>query len=328
MSIKYAVGDYVIVEQDKKHLVQVLDADPVESRGVIEHTRVTGEDLTLEFSEQDVVSCLGPKPKVGSVHGIRVEIWERTIETPLGECDFYYKPPKEFRASLTEAFDKMERRLKKWKCDSLLPVTLEVRVPKGKATTGWYHPHKGRDGTDKIILHPASDSTLNWLICHEFGHPIWQKLLTTKIRAAWVRKYYADVKLGEVGPEDCENLLEAILAAKDGNHMKVREIASDLDDDALDQLEMCMGWMKDFHYLRPVDVMTLALGGHEKLIRKIWPKGAVMTTDKEVRVSEYGNKNAEEWFAEALAMHYCGMSLPEDIKELLDKTLAYLKGRE
>ena len=328
MSIKFAVGEYVIVEQEKKHLVLVTDADPIESRGIIEHTRVTGEDMILEFSADDVVTCLGSDPKVGSVHGIRVEIWQRTLDTPLGECDFYYKPTKPFRESLKEAFEKMERRLKKWQCDRVLPVTLEVRLPKSaKSTTGMFTPQKGRDDTDLITLRPATDSHLDWLICHEFGHPIWQKLLPPKIKASWIKKYYSDVKLGEVSEEQCEDLLDLVIKTYMEGTAKRGHIEGLDDEDALKALGMCNGWVQEFHYLRPIDIEHLVRGGKEAFVRSLWPKGGVLTTDKEVRVTEYGNKTAEEWFAEALAMYYCGKSLPEDIHELLDKTINYLAKR-
>lgn len=327
MSISYAVGDYVIVEQDKKHLVLVTSSDPHESRGIIERTRVTGEDLVLEFEASNVVSCIGSDPKVGTVHGIRVEIWKKTVETPLGECDFYYKPLKEWREQFFDALDKFHTQLRRWNVvKEIAPVTLELRLPKGKNTTGMYSPLKGRDGLNLITLRPATDSHLRHLIAHEFAHPIWQMLLPPKIQASWIKKYYSDVKVTEIDPKESKSILAAMIGSMTSRNEDDEE--PEVDEDTQEAAAVCMRWIQDYHYLRKQDVATLVATGNEKLVEKIWPThGGVLMTDKEVRVTEYANKNAEEFWAECVALHYSGQLLPADIQTLLDKTLIYLKQR-
>ena len=152
-------------------------------------------------------------------------------------------------------------------------------------------------------------------------------MLPPKIKASWIKKYYSDVKLGEVSEEQCEDLLDLVIKTYMEGTAKRGHIEGLDDEDALKALGMCNGWVQEFHYLRPIDIEHLVRGGKEAFVRSLWPKGGVLTTDKEVRVTEYGNKTAEEWFAEALAMYYCGKSLPEDIHELLDKTINYLAKR-
>ncbi len=326
MSIQYTNGDYVVVEQEKKHLVLVTQDDPNGSRGIIEHTRVIGENLVLEFDARDVLSCLGPDPKAGTVHGIRVEIWKKTLDTPLGECDFYYKPDKDWREQFMDETDKMMNKLRKWRVQEIAPVTLELRLPKGKNTTGYYHPYKGRDELDLIQLRPASDSGLKHVISHEFAHPIWQKLLTGKIRASWIKRYYSDVKVTEIEASDSKKLLEALLQAADVRDGDDDEV--DVDEEMLEFGDVCMRWIQDYHYLRKRDIETLLATGNDKLVTKIWPtQGGVLMTDKEERLTPYANKNPEEFFAEAVALHYSGKLLPDDVEGLLEKTFAYLKSR-
>ncbi len=330
MAISYNSDDFVIVEQHgKKFLVLVTNNAEDSSQGILESSRPTGDDEKIEFGQDDVITNLGPRPKIGTVHGIRVEPWFKTIETPLGECEIYFRALKEFRDVFLAGVDTVSTALKKRGLrKAIAPVTLEARIPRGKNSHGMYYFGKGRDGLDKIVIQAHSEDALHHLLYHEFAHAIWSRLMSDKAKAAWVLKYHAEVDVTEVDTGRTADLLDAFLSSAGNTTMK--DFLDDLDSDDQDAFSMCLDWVHSYHFLNRDDMGILHRVESEacqKLIREVWPS-QVVSSDIQTRLTDYSTKKADEFWAEAFALFMTNKkSVPDDVAELVQRTLTFAQRR-
>jgi hypothetical protein len=318
--INYQDGDYIIVETTKKHLVKVGTADPDESRGILESSMVSGEHEVIEFKAEHVLSNLGAKPKIGTVHGVKVEPWIKTFDTAVGECDVYYRPldVKVFKHMIESEAEAMHDLLVKWKLHKLAPVQLELRLAKGKKLAqGMFSYGKGRGELDIIVCRPQDTYSMRFLLLHEFGHAIWSHCLRDDVKARWIKKYHSSVDVETFDGGLCLRLLEDMLAFED---MLPSEYGGQLEEEAeVSAYQNILGWIESNHGLREQDLNVLHRVGAEDMIRKVWPE-SVTNSDKRVLVSEYAKKNAEELWCDSLAYGKTGL-IPEDIADMVERTL-------
>lgn len=316
--IGYSLNDFVLVEvATRKELILVTTAGD-DSRGILETSRVTGENLIVDFEPHQVVSNLGARPKLGSSYGVKVEPFVKSFDTDLGQCDVYFLPaqPKAFKEEVEEAATGMAALLKQWKMSVLSPVQLEMRYTKGTKTRGMFHALKGRGELDLIVCR-HQDGLLPYLLAHEFGHSIWFRKIRNSIKAKWVRKYHTGAIVEHVDSKTCAALMRDMLDYED---MIPSEYAGALDEEDASAYERCLAWIEYNHGIRPKDLDVLRLDDDEAKIEELWPQH-VTVADMETLVTEYGMKNAEEFWCECLANYVIG-KLSDDLHTMVERTLA------
>ncbi len=315
--IGYSPSEYVIVEMDKRKELILVTTAGEDSRGILESTRVTGENTVVDFDSTQVMSNLGARPKLGTSYGVKVEPFVKTFETDLGDCDVYFLPahPKAFKEEVEEAAASMASLLKQWKVAELAPVQLEMRYTKGTKTRGTFHALKGRGELDLIVCR-HQDGLLPYLLTHEFGHSIWFRKLRNSIKAKWVRKYHTGAVIEEVDSKTCQGLMQDMLDYED---MLPSEYTGALDEESAAAYERCLVWIEYNHGIRPRDLDILRLDEDVDKIEELWPKH-VTVADMETLVTEYGMKDVEEFWAESLANYVVG-KLSDDLYEMVERTL-------
>lgn len=316
-------GDFVVAKVGKKNLcLKVLSLNGTSFLAKPQKGLPYEDTENVELSRDSIIANLGPKPVVGNAYGAQVEPFLKTFEhTYWGALHYFTRLGMEERKLLNKALDKAVVTLGKKFKFNFLPIDIEICVVKGKYAGSWHWSQKGDETTNKLKLRPDSGwglSHYSYVLAHEFAHGIWYNMVTNKWKAKWVKAYSNTVKLSNTTDKQIAILLKNL--TKSG--LTPAEFYRDIDEDKQPLLDACIEYMSQYWLLDGKALTTLVTAGES--LEQYWPKSALELFDQEVPISEYANKNVEEFWAEAFAFIQTGKKVPKSITHLMEQTLQHL----
>lgn len=323
------VGDYLIVgigEKKKKYCVKVLSTeDGLKCR--VEASKVENKRTSLDIEQDDVLVNLGQDPPYGSVYGVHVEPYLKSIDLDnWGSIHFYRRlkkiERKALRLALKKVWDKVVVPNRLQKC---APIIFEVRNAHGK----WegYYKHSPKQEHHSITLKPKGFllDDLIGLITHELGHAVDFTLVPDRTRARWVKLYTQYRTLSTVKSSVLSSILDEIEASGSIQGAKESLENSDSKPNKLDLLKECLKYVGRTWNLSNKDLNLLLSQGQS--LSEYWPRNPLDIVDDskgKVSMTEYGLTSPVEFFSESFRLYFEGKSGPR-IAKLMKKTLRSLE---
>jgi hypothetical protein len=247
----------------------------------------------------------------------------------FGSLHFFYHPQVEVRDNLQDALKKVYAELDKRGLSFIVqPATCvwEVYPYGGEAYAGYYKrnrkPEKNPHRLAIIPEHTDYDhSWYSYIIFHELAHHLHSEFVTgRKLNAKWIDLYSTSVPARDIEKKDTDRLLEALLAQND----LPSDFKGQLEEQDEEAFKLILKAIKQQHKLGVKELDVLFVAEFTDQIRALWPE-AVVANDLNPLVTKYATKNYRELFAEAFAYYMSGRELPEEVKELVEESIAYAK---
>lgn len=316
--MKLNSGDYFILDRGKPTLCIKLEGG---YRGVIESTMSSDESETVTYEPEQVLANLGQNPRTGSYLGVKVrpfvkKIWREDFGTIYVHTDVPKKELKAFGASMRKVYDWYAEKASV----AFLPLDQFI-YPKSGKYAGTYSLKTTRSGErqDSIQYYYTNfaDRQYNeYVIAHEFAHGLMGRCLDPRMRAEWTSLYQSRLRSNRCKQDKLQALWDDVQNIEDS----IFEYQKQLDD------ENDAALLKEvFQYFRNKRKMTvrdiqLLLELDTKALQAMWPRSAILIQENP-DVTEYAMKNVDEFFAESIAYHYMGKTLPKDVRACIKKSL-------
>ena len=318
--MKIESDTYAIIKyRGKPKLAYVLNGKS--RKAVLNDSLCTDEPINFTFDADQVMCALGDAPEQGTLYGVKVEPFLKTVETEkYGPIHFFrYMKPREKEALKTAMRAVYEFYQKNISVDFLPLNGLFIRNAKGKYAGSYKAMTRANEWKDQITFHPKDFSDANYnvyLVAHEFAHGVWFRCVPHRVKAKWIKLYDKRMRLNEITEDYLTDLCKSIISYEGGMNAYIKEVA---DDEEREVIKEIITYFKKHHGLGRDNVELLIEYDSEKLA-KIWPHVALLT-EKRVDISQYATTKVEEFFAEALAYHVTGKSLPADITKAIEATI-------
>ncbi len=326
MSLQINKKDYVIASiVDKNYLVKVSNVSGETITGDIATiSSDKGEPVT--FFVDDVISNLGDKPKSGTTYGIKVEIFNRFIDTDFGKVAAFVYLDKASRKEISKYYNKAYKILNNF---GLLGFTYtlehEIRDKAGKMC-GCYKSQKNLDFNDTMTFFvnaERGDLSIEEVILHESGHGIWHRLIQQdNLKSKWVEDYSKFIEVETVSDKAIKSHKVKLISS--GNSFSEYKKNLKLTGDELDEV-LINGIIKYFKEARRLSIKDLDyVALYDKdFLKEIWPVHAQdLSVVKQNPISEYAMKNVQEYFCECFRLHAIGKKLPKTTRKLMEKTIS------
>ena len=311
LSVK--LKDYVIVEygdKRKKLLAQIIGEAKGDKFEVVFDGASRADAETTEgdtVSRADILANLGPAPKPGTAYGVKVEPYVKTIRhAPWGDIHFFDRLDEQHEEAMLAAMDRVYKELKSMGLHTEFPLETHIRPAKGKYA-GSYRFRPGKP-TDILSLHPqewGNRRAVELLLWHELGHYLQTRFFTRKQERRWINAYHDNVTLSSTTFEDLEELRKDFIDSGD----VIKHFGSELDEEQGVIWDAIIYWIGTYHALKPKHLDVLVDGGSN--LANIWPTDPVFLTNQEVLVTDYANKDPDEFWCEAFCYHMTGGTLPD-----------------
>jgi len=324
MSITVEKDDYIIVRyRNKSVLCFVLNGKSC--RGVIEKTLHTDDPENITYESENVLCNLGPNPQNGKIYGIDVTPYRSTIDTKtFGPIHLFRDVPKKELKALRSAMKTVHKKFEKEASTAFLPLyQMHILPKKGKYAGSYLAKSKGSEVWDQIKLHPDTfvDPIYNeYLIAHEFAHGLWYRCVPMDIRAKWINLYQKRRKLNSINQKHLDELYQELMRYEGGIRDYIKEVA---DDEEKLVIKEVLNYFKRYQSMSSDDVELLLLHDSGKLA-DMWPSRALLS-ETSPDISTYSMVKVEEFFAEAVAYHFTGRTLPKDVQKGISITFKKCK---
>jgi hypothetical protein len=311
---------YAIIKyRGKPKLALVLNGKS--RQAVLDESLSVDTPVNFTYEEHNVLCALGATPQPGTLYGVKVEPFHKTIETKrYGPIHLFRDMKKEeldtFKSSLTDVYNTFKREIS---IDFLPLFAIHVRNKKGKYAGSYKAQTQRGEHKDVVSLHPHdfNDEAFNrYLIAHEFAHGVWYRCVSHKLRASWIKLYEKRMKLNSVAKDKLEDLFDSVITYEGGLTGFIKEVADDEDRLVLREV---LAYLKKHHLLNKNNVELLVEFDSEAL-GLLWPTFAFLT-DKRADLGQYALSKVEEFFAEAVAYHISGKQLPDDVTRAILSTV-------
>lgn len=311
--------DYLVLNiGNKPMLAKCTSAKEKEYKARLENKRTDDDkDAFVDFRLSDVMSNLGRRPKIGSVHGVKIEPLVSREPSPSKmwqDIRVYQFLDETQKAALLAEVASVTKKLRQYGL-GILRCELEVRQKSGKYSG--YYKYRPKADTDILCIKPEENlEGFQYVLAHESAHGVWSRMLQPKTRIAWIQMFHDYITLQEVLEEELTAILDGVTSAT-----SIRDYLKDTPDDG-PLIKDILKHIQRVHGLNKSH-LELALNNSES-IEIYWPT-AIELSSKETAISDYSMKSPEEFFAEAFAFHICGRKIPKKIQALLDSTLSTMK---
>jgi hypothetical protein len=307
--------DYVIIPNGKKKVLAKVIHVGEEIHCLVSNRNASNKETqeVLNVSKNDILCNFGKEPERGTSYGVAIEpFYESFIHKVWGEVFVFRDLTDGERATVIKMLDRTAVMIREKKLDGYLPITIEIRPPKGSQVGMYKFDPKG---TDCMIIKPVDWQKSDYVPLHEHGHNLWYRAMSTKQKARWIKKYKHSIDLSNVAVSDISSLRHLIVSSKD----PLRAILHDCDEDKQPILTACLDYVWANYHLSSDHLDTLRDNGDN--LKSIWPKKPLDLSDIKPLVSEYGMKSPEELWAESYCFYMMGEKLPKSITKLVVKTL-------
>ncbi len=325
--------------KEKKVLFKVVNPETSSGKviGLIENVPHI-EKQSIEVDVKQIILNLGKDPVPGQIYGFDVgSLWRDTKQhDQFGDVHFFTTPDEKDIKSLWTSMDITVKRLKAHGLQDVLrlPCVYEVIPQKGKYAGMYRHPRNEKvPGRIQIsigqdVLEKASIGNYTYVLTHEVGHLVHDQCLANypKLNSQWVQLYLSTIAPRVVNSARCIELGADILKSSAGD---LRGYISESDEDTQAELKLILKWVREMHSVTAKE-LNLLLGADTKSARlafkDTWPKVDVQSKDLKPTISQYSCKSYHETFAETFAFYLADKKLPQDAKDLIEKSIGLARG--
>jgi hypothetical protein len=145
---------------------------------------------------------------------------------------------------------------------------------------------------------------------HEAGHGVWNRLLSHNLRARFIKHYADSVRITPTELED----IQSTAAEFDVFPGKINQFQKSLPNNHRKMVfKKMIRWIKEVHKIAPDDIEKLRFGGIK--IASYFPNHKIITSQLEPVITQYGTKNAVEFFCDGFAHYFLNKKMPKDVRE-------------
>jgi hypothetical protein len=284
---------------------------------------------SYEAPVKDVVAILGDNPAAGKVYGFDAShcLKGKVPHDFFGDICFFYKPSKEVKAKLVQAFDEAATIFKKAGFDFPDHGVWEIYSPEvsGKWAGHYKHSKNPEKNPHRFAISPekmgASDYT--YVILHELAHYVEFSFLrnSPKLQAAWIRLYNTSIKPQTIKKDVSQHLLDILLAGED----RPSDLRGQLEEEHKNAFNWIVRQIKADHNVSLYELDILFEAQCKDEIKTLWPLRSLAKKELAPIVSEYATTNVRELFAESAAFYWTKKKLPQNVHSLFEKTLSYAR---
>jgi hypothetical protein len=326
-------GDIVLVAKalDKPKLttakIEFIDGNNV---GVIEVENMHIAQMRKAFDTrpENVIAIIDPAHP--SYHNKYDAIFQRAIHNEdFGSLNFFYTPTDEVRDHLQEAFAKAAQALEARGLSFIIQPTIcvwEIYPYGGEKYAGYYKRNRKADkNPNRLAIIPEhtdyDHSWYSYVIFHELAHHMHAEFVTGRqLNAKWIDLYSTSVPARDIEKPDTDRLLKALLEQED----LPSDFKGQLEEGDQEAYKLILKAIKQQHKLGVKELDVLFVAEFFEQIKAVWPE-KVVANDLNPLVTEYATKSYKELFAEAFAYYMSGRELPQEVKELVEESIAYAK---
>jgi len=329
--MKIEIGSYLVFNHgDSKMLGQVEGIGDTTVDCVLEKNRQNAPERKT-IRQAEILAVLGKKPPVGSVFGVSVEPYWRTLEhDDWGDIHFYARPEKDhvkaIMSGLTSAWKILAReKLTGFKDAANLRV--EIRDTRGKNLGMYYFKQKGENALDRMffrVQEHAEADLYREVILHESGHGVFYRLMTLQQRTEWIKLHKHFAQFARHTKEDVISMRGKFARQK----LFIKDFLESLENEADEMLFLeCLANVRMNFRLKNKHIDELVEVGAMKEIASMWPKEALDYTNFEMAINEYASTSPQELMAEAFRLYHTKRELLPAIKSVMEKQLTSCRGR-
>jgi hypothetical protein len=334
--MKLEKGNYAIglnrnkIGKPKPFLFKINSVSRDTVIGVLEKNRhIQKQKYTFELPIKDIIVSLGNDPHPGKVHGQDTSILYRgkTIHDDFGDLYWFYRPESTVKEDVKSGFKKAAKCLKQNRLDFLINddnCVWEILPFNGEKYAGCYIRSKDSEKSpNRYQIRPEimPSSEYPYVILHEIGHHFHHEYLTgKKINASWVRLYNTSIAKDVIKKDKLQELLEGLIEQKEHLPSEYKTILSEEDTQSYRYI---LKAINDQHSLSVKELDLLFEADYLDDIKAIWPKRDLSLKMFAPIVSQYACKSVAELIAESFSMFLLKKKLPDDVHDLLDKSLSH-----
>lgn len=321
-----------VIFRDAKRIKQLLQVSSVDATtgvivGHLDKNRAY-KPLQQQFHIKDMMANLGPNPENGSVYGVNIEPYRRTLRhDQWGDIHIYTHLTKEQWIAIKGGLSRAYADLKKRRLHTLIEaanLSIEVRPPKGKNLGKYLYRQKGDQAADIFLIRVYNDPNkdvpdlFRELTHHEMGHGLTFRGMTRKMRARWIRLYEEFCTFTEHTPQDVQKMGKRFVSSL----QTVKDFRATLESDEESILfDSCLAQIAADYRLNARDIDALADGEERELVKQMWPTQALRYSDFEEALGQYATTKWEEFTAEAFRLYYTKTEIPQRIRALLEQSI-------
>jgi hypothetical protein len=321
---KLASDTYCIIEYNGRNHLALVTSVTASTAKVFLNSEMEKDDTinSITIPLEQVIASLGITPKLGSVHGVKVEpfLHSEDIEG-WGSASYYRVVPKKEKKWMYQALERTFDVLEENGLTAFLPVRLEIRTHQGKYL-GYYKHSKKEEIPSALCLMPpdfnAEPEELDAIIYHEAAHGIWYSSVSSALRSQWTRMFEKRIKSKTIKQKE----LDAILQSLYEYGGSIKDFAKDeVDDNEQLIIKEALVYMKKVYRLSADHVENLLQEDDDRL-DKYWPTQQDLSKAMP-DISDYSLKSTDEFFAEGFSIYmtYGAKDLPKDVAKLMKETL-------
>jgi hypothetical protein len=326
--MKIETDDYVILKIEKsKSLAQIEKVSGDKITATLEQRRYE-RPITEEFFVKDIIAVLGARPQPGSVHGVTVEPYWKTVDHSMwGPVRLFHRMKKETWKSINEGLTLAYRLLEKKGLTGFIEegnLTISIKPSRGKNLGMYYYRQKGDQSNDELMFRVQETqhkSLYKEVILHEAGHGIYYRLFTAAQRASWIKAHVRYCSFIKHEAAIVQTLGKKFI--KSGMHPL--SFASELDEQEEAIFHLAYKEMCSNYRLKKKHVEEIISSGKIEELQMMWPKTDIRYPEFEEVIGSYASTNAEELFAEAFRLYMTGVKLPKFLNAPMERHLASIK---
>lgn len=334
--MKLEKGNYVIglnrnkIGKPKPFLFKINSITGDTVIGILEkNCHIQKQKYTFEFPIKDIIVALGDNPHPGKVHGQDTSILYRgkIIHDDFGDLYWFYRPDSNTKDEVKSAFKKTAKYLRNHRLDFLINdenCIWEILPFNGEKYAGCYLRSKDtKKSPNRYQIRPEimPSTDYPYVILHEIGHHFHHEYITSKkLNASWVRLYNTSIAKDVIKKDKLQELLEGLIEQKEHLPSEYKTILSEEDTQSYKYILKAINAQ---HSLSVKELDLLFEADYFDDIKIIWPKKDLPLKMLAPIVSQYACKSVKELVAEAFSMFLLKKKLPDDVHELLDKSLSF-----
>jgi hypothetical protein len=326
-------GDVVLVAKSLEKpkftcaKVEFIDGEDIGAVDV-ENMHIAQLRKGFDTKAENVVAILDPTHP--SYHNKYPALFDmRITHDDVGSLNLFYRPSGEVVRNLSNAFTAAYAALKSKGLDFIVqPQTCvwEIYPYDGGKYAGMYKrnskPEKNPHRLSIMPEHTSYDhSWYSYVILHELAHHMHSEFVVGRqLNAKWIDLYSTSVPARDILKADTDRLLKALLEGED----LPSAFKGQLEEADEEAYKLILKAIKQQHKLGVKELDVLFVAEFNDQIKALWPE-TVVANDLNPLVTEYATKSYRELFAEAFAYYMTGRELPQEVKELVEESIAYAK---
>ena len=308
------INDLIQFYSGKKKLYGFITKDKVVtgSGEFIEVRNAIDPDDSHTITESDIINNYGQSPNLDE---LKIEVYNKEFVTSTFGVVTPYKTLLDAEEKcIKTALSEIEDSVKDF---DIFPTRIFIKYNKGKKV-GLYKFNKKEEVSEITLMPEAFDkNNIKEIMYHEIGHAVWDKLISGKLKAAWIKLYDKNMERKKVATQEVINLKTDFI----NSGMTVSEYVKNMEDG--ETMKKVAKYIKELYNLQPKHIDILVKSDPTSL-DKYWPQDGLELSEYNPFVSQYATTSVEEFFSESFMYYYMKQQLPHSVEGAIEKSLQFI----